>query len=49
MQQEQVLANLSIPHELRRVPSKQLIYVADGPSDVCIAVVEQMGENLCSI
>ena len=36
--------NTSIPHELRRVPFDQLIYVADGPSDVPVfAVVKQMG------
>ena len=36
--------NSSIPHELRRVPLEQLIYVADGPSDVPVfAVVKQMG------
>ena len=36
--------NSSIPHELRRVPFDQLIYVADGPSDVPVfAVVKQMG------
>lgn len=36
--------NSSIPHELRRVPFEQLIYVADGPSDVPVfAVVKQMG------
>lgn len=36
--------NSSIPHELRRIPFEQLIYVADGPSDVPVfAVVKQMG------
>ena len=36
--------NASVPHELRRVPFDQLIYVADGPSDVPVfAVVKQMG------
>lgn len=36
--------NASMPHELRRVPLDQLIYVADGPSDVPVfAVVKQMG------
>jgi len=36
--------NASIPHELRRIPFDQLIYVADGPSDVPVfAVVKQMG------
>lgn len=36
--------NSSLPHELRRIPFDQLIYVADGPSDVPVfAVVKQMG------
>lgn len=36
--------NSSIPHGMRRVPFDQLIYVADGPSDVPVfAVVKQMG------
>lgn len=36
--------NASVPHDLRRVPFDQLIYVADGPSDVPVfAVVKQMG------
>ena len=36
--------NSSIPHEMRRIPFDQLIYVADGPSDVPVfAVVKQMG------
>lgn len=41
---EAIEVNSSIPHELRRVPFDQLIYVADGPSDVPVfAVVKQMG------
>ena len=36
--------NSFIPHEDRRVPIDQMIYVADGPSDVPVfAVVKQMG------
>lgn len=36
--------NASVPHELRRIPFDQLIYVADGPSDVPVfAVVKNMG------
>ena len=36
--------NTSIPHQDRRVPIDQMLYVADGPSDVPVfAVVKQMG------
>ncbi|OUU41951.1 MAG: haloacid dehalogenase-like hydrolase [Verrucomicrobia bacterium TMED56] len=36
--------NSSIPHEARRIPVDQMIYVADGPSDVPVfAVVKGMG------
>ena len=36
--------NTFIPHEDRRVPVDQMIYVADGPSDVPVfTVVKQMG------
>ena len=36
--------NTSMPHEDRRVPIDQMIYVADGPSDVPVfAVVKQWG------
>ena len=36
--------NTSIPHQDRRVPIDQMVYVADGPSDVPVfAVVKQMG------
>jgi len=36
--------NTFIPHEDRRVPINQMIYVADGPSDVPVfTVVKQMG------
>ena len=36
--------NSTIPPELRRIPFEQLIYIADGPSDVPVfAVVKQMG------
>jgi hypothetical protein len=36
--------NTFIPHEDRRVPIDQMIYVADGPSDVPVfTVVKQMG------
>jgi len=36
--------NSSIPSELRRIPFDQLVYIADGPSDVPVfAVVNQMG------
>ena len=36
--------NSSMPHELRRIPINQMIYVADGPSDVPVfAVIKQMG------
>jgi len=36
--------NAAMPHEDRRVPIDQIIYVADGPSDVPVfAVVKQMG------
>ena len=36
--------NSSIPHEHRRIPMDQIIYIADGPSDVPVfAVVKGMG------
>ena len=36
--------NTFIPHEDRRVPIEQMIYIADGPSDVPVfTVVKQMG------
>lgn len=36
--------NSSMPHEDRRIPIDQMIYVADGPSDVPVfAVMKQMG------
>ena len=36
--------NTSMPHDDRRVPFDQMIYVADGPSDVPVfAVIKQMG------
>ena len=36
--------NSSMPHELRRIPINQMIYVADGPSSVPVfAVIKQMG------
>ena len=36
--------NASIPHEDRRIPIDQMIYIADGPSDVPVfAVVKGMG------
>ncbi len=41
---ESIDVNTSIPHEDRRVPFEQMIYVADGPSDVPVfAVIKQMG------
>ena len=36
--------NTSLNHSDRRVPISQMIYIADGPSDVPVfAVVKQMG------
>ena len=41
---ESIDVNTSIPHADRRIPIDQMIYVADGPSDVPVfAVVKQMG------
>ena len=39
-----ISVNTSIPHEDRRIPIEQMIYVADGPSGVPVfAIVKQMG------
>ena len=47
---ESIDVNTSIPHEDRRIPFDQMIYVADGPSDVPVfAVVKQMGGKVYAV
>ena len=42
--------NTFIPHEDRRIPINQMIYLADGPSDVPVfTVVKQMGGKTCAV
>ena len=39
----QIDVNAFIPHEDRRIPTDQMIYIADGPSMFRFAVVKGMG------
>lgn len=47
---QSISVNDAIPEEERRVPFKNMIYIADGPSDIpCFSVVKEHGGLTCAV